>query len=103
MSRLFDPDICYPSDSTGPYQEFEGKIVKSEDLRDIGLAHVHVEVEGHGVMDGYWHIPDNHCDDPGSVPPVGGTARIRIYDSGGGWYPDDRIMGWSRPTKREEA
>ena len=30
------------------------------------------------------------------LPKVGYFAKIRIYDSGGGWYPDDRIVAWSK-------
>lgn len=97
MSVTWNHNLIYPTDSTGPYQEFEGKIVKVEDLRDIGLAKVFLEVTGVGELSGYWHIPDHHRHEESWLPPVGGTARIHCYDAGGGWYPDDKIMGWTAP------
>lgn len=104
MSPLFDPDLVYPSDGTGYYQDFEGKIVKSEDLSDLGFAYIHVEVEGVGSFSGVWRIPDAHRDDPRWIPPIGGSARIRIYDAGGGWYPDNEIMGWTwKPTSTNDV
>jgi hypothetical protein len=31
-------------------------------------------------------------------PQVGHQARIRIYDAGGGWYPDNKIMSYGVST-----
>lgn len=95
MGVTWNPCLIYPSDRTGRYQEFEGRISKSVDHRDLGFAHVTIEVEGIGELSGYWPIPDNHRNDSRWVPPVGGTARIHVYDAGGGWYPDNEIMGFS--------
>jgi hypothetical protein len=100
MSRLFDPKLVYPSDDVGPYQEFEGEIIKTEDLSDLGYVHVHVDVPNVGVLSGYWYIPGSLRQNNKIRPRVGGTARIRIYNSGGGWYPDDRITGWTSPRDK---
>ena len=36
-------------------------------------------------------------------PKVGYRATIRLYNSGGGWYPDDRIVGWAGALKNGET
>lgn len=95
MGVVWNPCLVYPSDSTGPYQDFEGKITKAIDLCDMGCVRVTIEVEGVGELSGYWHIPDSRRGDPTCVPPVGGKARIHVYNAGGGWYPDDEVVGWS--------
>lgn len=99
MGIVWETHLSYPSDRIGRYQEFEGKIVHTDAPRGSGVYYVAVLVEGVGRLLGYWEIPDSHRDDSSWAPPVGGTARIRVYDSGGAWYPDNRIMGFSgRPA-----
>lgn len=85
MSRLFDHDLVYPSDNYGPYVELEGKVVL------VSHSRVDVEVEGHGGMTGYSDFIEAR---PETAPRPGYIATIRVYDAGGGWYPDNRIMGW---------
>jgi hypothetical protein len=92
MGIFWNPCLVYPRDHTGQYQEFEGKIVKSSVCGER-LVQVTLEVEGIGELSGYWRTLS---DTTKSLPPIGGTACIRVYDAGGGWYPDNKIMSWSR-------
>lgn len=88
---LFDPNLVYPCDSTGPYTELGGTIVSvGEPLHDDDLDNsVAVKVEtSEGAFTGYLTYSR-------MLPEVGYRAIIRLYRSGGGWYPDDRIVGWS--------
>jgi hypothetical protein len=82
---LFDPDLSYPSDDVGKYLEVEG-IVRSVEEWDVGHVHADVDTEL-GLVRAYGDLK----------PLVGSIATVRIYDSGGGWYPDDRLMGWKAP------
>jgi hypothetical protein len=86
MSRLFDPDLVYPSDEVGPFTELTGVVVSvGEPLGE----EVRVDVYTHqGIFSAFTLRP----------PKVGYMATVRIYDSGGGWYPDDRIVRWARPS-----
>jgi hypothetical protein len=89
MSKLFDLEIVYPSDDVGPYIELNGIIAEiGEPLFDCVAIDVRTE---YGILSGYTtHLPK-------SLPKVGWKAIIRLYNSGGGWYPDDKIVGWTSP------
>ena len=85
---LFDPNKTYPQDDVGCYRELVGRVVGHR-------APDRVAVETpEGTFTGIWHR------DP---PPVGSTATIRIYDSGGGFYPDNQIVGYRTNNQRGKA
>lgn len=80
----------YPSDRTGEYVDLEGVVIMSDDEDDAFKDEerkVVVKTKSYGEKDG-WTF------EGAAVPPVGAIATIRCYRWGGGWYPDDRIVGW---------
>lgn len=77
--RLFDRNLVYPSDSIGPFTELLGVVTVVDELE------VTVRTPEHGEFTGFASQP----------PKVGYIAWIRIYNAGGGWYPDNRITRWS--------
>lgn len=79
--------VVYPSDQYGEYIELEGEVtwVEADEDNEPYSAKVHTP---EGTFD---------CFGTGQKPAVGYRARVRIYNAGGGWYPDDRIIGWSAP------
>ena len=95
MTRLFDPAVSYPSDREGgEYLEFEGPVVEvGEPLDTTGdmLEMSAVVRTEKGDFRGWTNYPARY----GRLR-VGDRATIRVYNSGGGWYPDDRITGWTR-------
>lgn len=93
MTIVFDPNVAYPSDRYGgEYQEFEGEAVEVEPWEPHAPGscvadddvRVVVELPNGERFTGYTKAP----------PPLGVTARIRIYNAGGGFYPDNQIQGW---------
>lgn len=89
--RLFDPNYVYPSDREGGrYVEFVGDVIEVGDI-DVGgsdLYEVRLVVRTEkGDFSGFTRIPRTST----FRPRVGYKARIRVYDAGGGWYPDNRI------------
>lgn len=91
---LFDPNLVYPCDREGGrHVDLEGVITKVGDI-DIGgeqLREVSVTVQTkHGPYTGFVRYPRTSafCPEPGH------HATIRVYDCGGGWYPDNRIISW---------
>lgn len=93
MSVRFDLDVVYPSDSIGPYVELSGTVTRV----DAEYGGIDVEVEEGGapfVVTGYNEL---YRQRPEHAPRVGYTAQVRIYMSGGGFYPDNKIMGWRSP------
>jgi hypothetical protein len=88
---LFDFAVAYPSDDVGPYLELWGKVLTVSERFYTGQA---IEVRtNEGVFSGY----TNYSPKPSSCV---WWAKIRIYDSGGGFYPDNKIMEWTS-TKPE--
>jgi len=89
MSQLFKPDAVYPSDHIGPFIELTGPIIIVEEILDYWKITIQTDK---GIFTGY--------TDEGIIlhrkfpPRIGYKAKIHIYNSGGGWYPDDRIVGW---------
>lgn len=84
---MFDRNFIYPQDHIGPYIELSGIVVKVGEY--FGQEDVSVSVEtDKGVFTGYHWFKH--------LPSVGYEVRIRIYDAGGGWYPDNRIVGWRK-------
>lgn len=82
---LFDRSFVYPSDEIGPYIELYGIV---ESVGDTTGEDVSVTVStDKGKFVGYYL--SKHA------PPIGSRASIRVYDAGGGFYPDNKITGWS--------
>jgi hypothetical protein len=80
---LFDRRFIYPSDQYGGiYLDLEGEIISVDEF----VVDVFTE---YGKFTGY--IDGNF----GLEPVVGYKATIRVYDWGGGWYPDNRIISWT--------
>lgn len=86
---LFERHLVYPSDSYGGrFVEFEGPVVEVGEPIASGEYQVWVETSKgrfSGWTSAYAAV---------FPPKVGHHATIRIYDAGGGWYPDDRILSW---------
>lgn len=94
MSVRFDPRLVYPSDNVGGcYIDVPGRVVDvGFPLRPREEYPVTVEVaedEEHTGFTGY--MGD-------FKPQVGDHAVIRVYDAGGGWYPDNRVLSLARPA-----
>lgn len=84
---LFDRSLVYPMDDVGCYVELTGEVVAVGE-QDHPDDEVRVEVRtDRGTFDGYTVRP----------PKVGHTATVRVYDAGGGFYPDNRVVAWSAP------
>ena len=80
---LFDYSLVYPRDECGCYIELDGYVTSiGEPLSDSFSVEVNTKL---GTFTGYAR---NYFQ----IPNIGCRATIRIYDSGGGWYPDDRIV-----------
>ena len=85
---LFEPGLVYPSDDVGFYDDLTGEVVSvkrhdSDDDYDYGSVDVKTE---HGIFTGWTLVK--------YLPKIGYSATIRVYDAGGGFYPDNRITGW---------
>jgi hypothetical protein len=81
---LFKPGVVYPSDWVGPYVELHGTVTAVSEHEEGDDAMVTVKTP-EGEFDGVTPRP----------PKVGYSATIHVYNSGGGWYPDNRVVGWS--------
>jgi hypothetical protein len=87
--RLFDPNIVYPIDGVGQYIELTGRVV---DVWTYEFdARVIVETDK-GTFEGY-------TGNSFPSPKINDIVVIRVYDVGGGWYPDNKIMRWSTNEK----
>ena len=84
---IFDPNLVYPADRFGRYQELRGIIINFKDI-DI-LDWVTADVI---TMEGQYRV---YGDRISHLPKVGYQAKIRVYEQGGGDYLDSRLMGWS--------
>jgi len=91
---LFKDDRAYPSDREGgTYVELDGVIIEVDDpiLSDSLLIRVNTEegeFSGFATFLAHWTFK----------PLVGMFATIRIYDAGGGWYPDNKITSYRTPA-----
>lgn len=95
MTRLFEPGVSYPSDREGgEYIEFEGPVIEVgkplDETSDMRETPVTVRTDK-GDLRGWATFP-SRC----GTPVVGDRATIRVYASGGGWYPDNKVTGWTR-------
>lgn len=88
MGKLFDPNLVYPQDDMGEYIELVGEITKVGGVLGDSVS-VTVKTDK-GTFIGYWESPPSGK----YFPKTGQWARIRCYNSGGGWYPDDKITGF---------
>jgi len=80
---VFSLDLAYPSDDTGIYQEVTGPIVKIGGYP--GLRSVTISTE-YGLIEGFVDKPMEKYVFKTKF------ARIRVYDSGGGFYPSNKVM-----------
>jgi len=89
---LFEPGLVYPSDSTGPYVDLEGEVVavKGSALEDEDDYFARVRTPK----------GEFECVGKKPGPERGYRARIRVYRSGGGWYPDDIVISWWKPSSQ---
>lgn len=81
--QLFDPKYIYPSDDYGgEFITLTGEVIElGEPLSDSVSVKVKTD---NGIFTGYSLTK--------YAPKIGYTATIKIYNSGGGWYPDNEIM-----------
>lgn len=85
---LFDPKYVYPTDRRGGrFCDLSGVIV-SRSLEWPDCASIEVET-ARGTFTGFLGEPMVE------VARRAKYARIRCYDWGGGWYPDNRIQSLS--------
>lgn len=84
MPRLFDPRIVYPCDGVGPYTDVDGVVTEA------GERTCRVRAPEGEFIAGYAGFP---------APPVGSAATVRVYQQGGGHYPDHRLRGWVAPRR----
>ncbi len=85
MANLFDNNLVYPCDDVGEYVVLDG-VISFIETTDRGY---YIKVGTmHGIFGG-WQASLR------AKPKIGYSARIQIYRSGGGYYPDNRIVGWS--------
>ncbi len=94
MSRLFEPGFAYPSDREGGrYVDMPGRVVHVDrPLSERKEYPITVETTEHGEHKGFTGYLG------GFEPRVGDLAIIRVYDWGGGWYPDNRVSSLHRPA-----
>lgn len=86
--QRFEPGVAYPCDAVGAYVEYEGTVTKvHDDHPEDDEVRIDVHVEGEGDFYGYWLMPKR-------APKVGYLTTIRVYDMGGGFYPENSIRGW---------
>jgi len=86
---LFDRSLVYPSDEFGPYIELEGSVVEVNDPLSCGSVGIKVRTD-RGQFTAYV------CAPMAEFVAEAKWARVRVYDSGGGWYPDNRVMSISQ-------
>lgn len=88
---LFPSGFVFPSDRNGEYQDLEGDVIEVGEPMPGSLICIRVKVHTEkGDFDGYAEYPPT-CT---FTPQVGHHAVIRVYNSGGGSYPDDKITSW---------
>ena len=92
MATLFSKKIVYPvfSDCHGCYAELDGFVMSVADYETGGSVLVRVRTpQGDFSAECDLRLVGNGVR-PSDV------VRVRVYDSGGGSYPDNRVVGWSR-------
>ena len=85
---LFNHNLVYACDEFGPYIELEGSITEVGELLGDGAIGVTVKTD-RGQFRAY------ACKHMASFAAEAKWACVRVYDAGGGWYPDNRIMSLS--------
>ena len=83
---LFPRGFVYPRDDYGgDYIELEGVVLK----RRVADGDDPFSVDVQTLRGRFYAFAKAYFDE---FVFVGGWARVRVYNSGGGWYPDDRVM-----------
>ena len=87
MLLQFDPNLVYPTDDVGPFIDINGIVIKADKgVKKEGSflleepIYVVVDTE-YGNISGFARMQAE----------IGMKATIRVYDSGGGFYPDNTI------------
>lgn len=90
---VFERGRRYPHDGVSEYVDLDGEVltVGSGHVDDVDDNEVRVTVRTreHGEFTAYTFKGATR-------PPIGSRATVRLYVIGGGWYPDDRVVGWRR-------
>lgn len=90
--RLFEPNLVYPSDRDGGrYVELEGTLIEVRAPLSEKADYPCKVQTTKGVFDAFTGYVGSF------VPEVGQLVTVRIYDAGGGWYPDNRITSRRTP------
>ena len=89
MTIAFDRNLAYPCDDVGAYQEVSGVVVETGEPLG-GSVRVVIETEKHGRITGYARKPMARSAKRAV------WACIRVYDAGGGFYPDNSVTRLSR-------
>jgi hypothetical protein len=89
-------NYTYPRDNIGEYQDLVGPIIAytAEYDRTWTITISTAAGDSQGFLEG-----SSDYKEGTRLPRIGGQATIRIYDWGGGWYPDDRVMGYDTSTE----
>lgn len=100
MKVRFDPKVVYPSDDHGQYVELPGRIVYAGSqirVHDYDQFPVTLDVGDDDEYSGF----TGHM---GSVvPKIGDPAVIRVYNAGGGWYPDNVVTMLARSASPDDG
>ena len=86
MSFTFDPNLVYPSDEVGQWVEISGPITQVDEIAQ--LIKIVIDSE-------YGHIEGYVAEPMYDFVKKARYARIRVYESGGGCYPDNRVRALS--------
>lgn len=98
MKDLFKEGFVYPSDTYGgKYVELEGTITAVGEALSTDADYPVTVATDQGEFRGFTSYTG------GFPPQVGFHAQIRVYDAGGGWYPDNRVTGWRNKAPSNTA
>jgi hypothetical protein len=81
---IFEPDLVCPSDGIGSYVDLVGIVISSVSTFDSFLVQVQ-------TLDRKFSAISKLQPKPGFL------AVVRIYQSGGGFYPDNRVITLKDP------
>ncbi len=87
---LFEPGLKYPRDRVGEYVDVIGEVVLFEEDGCVTISTSYGNIRGWTDEDG--PITRYAMQNPGVLK----YAHIRVYNAGGGWYPDNKLIAISR-------